>query len=225
MRISNSVFQLLAVQFNLFNFSVFNAKEVLYTGTELQETDEVKKLYAKTHGITDPGQQKNRNYNWNFDKYNHVYGKPEFIEFDGAKKSLSSDFLDANYPKTKIIDKRLEDFRQATSDMLGKSKFKGSLGKHVDENTIFGKKTIVGDNWNVGKCINGDLESRTSKHLEADVDLGKSLHYRSKLEILKPKNCNTVNSDKQFGIPSIRYDLNKSEKTSMANLNVKIFLK
>ena len=39
-------------------------EEMQYFATELKdETDEIKKMYKTTHGLTEPGEQKNRNYN------------------------------------------------------------------------------------------------------------------------------------------------------------------
>jgi len=136
-----------------YNVSVYNAKDLIYTQVNLEEKEPVKKLYQKTHGLSDPGEQKDRNYNWPVDKHNHVFGKTEPIEYEGTKKCLNSDFLEANYPKTKIVSKRLEDFRQATSDVVGRSKFKGTLSEKIEPNHSFGVKSLLGNNWNVGKLI------------------------------------------------------------------------
>lgn len=180
------------------------------------EPEEVKTLYNKSHGLTDPGEQKKRNYTWYVDKDNHVFGKPEAMEFDGAKKSLCNDFLESQYPKTVVANKRLEDFRQATSDMVGRSKFKGTLHPSIDENHTFGAKSVLGGNWNVAKCIHGDPEEKTSKHLEPDLDLGKPTLHRSKLQNAQPKD---IDPEKTFGVPSIRNDL-KRGKVSVADLTV-----
>jgi hypothetical protein len=184
-----------------------NAKEVLYSGIQLNEPEEVKTLYAKSHGLSDPGEQKNRNYNWYVDKYNHYFGKCNQIEIDGTKKSLCSDFNEAQFPKTKIVDKRLEDFRQATADMVGRGKFRGTLHPSIEENHTFGVMNILSGTWNVAKCIHGDPEEKTSKHLEPDADLGKTLLHRSKLQNVQPRE---VVPEKVFGLPSIRSDLKRS---------------
>ena len=61
------------------------------------------------------------------------------------------------YPQTKLVGKRLEDYRQATEDLLGKSKFYGTLNpKFYDENHTFGKESKLGDELNVGICIHGN---------------------------------------------------------------------
>lgn len=130
----------------------YNCKDVLYNG-QLEEPKSVKDLYNKTHGLTDPGQQKDRHYKWNVDKNNFVFGKSQPLEVDGTKNSLRTDMLEAEYPKTKIVSKRLEDFKKATSDVVGKSKFKGTMNPNIDEDHTFGAKTIIGENWNVGKYL------------------------------------------------------------------------
>jgi len=126
-------------------------KEVIGNGDNIRETQEVKNLYNKTHGLTDPGQQKERNYNWHVDKHNHVFGYQFDKEVDGAKKSLQTDYLNTNYPKTVIAKKSFEDFRQANNEMLGKSKFRGALNHNLPDDHTYGKESIIGANWNVGK--------------------------------------------------------------------------
>ncbi len=196
-----------------------NAKDLLYAGTGMTEPEEVKTLYNKSHGLTDPGQQKDRSYKWYVDKNSHVFGKYEPREENGAQKSLTFDFLEANFPKTKVVDKRLEDYRQATSDMVGRSKFRGTLPPTVEETHIFGNKNVLGGTWNVAKCMHGDPEQKTESHLQPDPDLGKSVLYRSKLQNLQPKE-NEI--DKTFGVPSIRYDLKREkDKLSICDLTVR----
>ncbi len=40
-----------------------------------EEQERAKELYKKTHHDYDPGEQKNRGYNWSFDQNQHVFGK------------------------------------------------------------------------------------------------------------------------------------------------------
>ena len=195
---------------------VYNAKELIYSGPVLNEPDNIKALYSKTHGLTDPGEQKNRHYNWYMDKNSHIFGLPQEREYDGTKKSLMNDFTHAPYPHSKIVGKRLEDFRQATEDMVGRSKFKGTLHPMIGDDHIFGKKTLLGGTWNAGQCIHGDPEELTEKHFESDPDLGRSVLYRTKLDTLKPIE---YNPNQTFGIPSIRRDLHRS-KVSICDINV-----
>lgn len=133
---------------------------------------------------------------------------------------MVTDFIEASYPKTKIVDKRLEDFRQATDEMIGKSKFKGTIRSDLDENFVFGVKSIKEDEmWNMGKCLHGDPYSNTALLLEADKDLGKSALYKSKLSSVQPKEYDPT---KIFGVASIRYDLSKKKNPSVNDITVMI---
>ena len=174
--------------------------------------------YQKTHGLTNPGEQKLRNYNWPVDKNTHVFGIGETVERDGTKKSLRPDLQENECPITKIGDKRLEDFRQATNDMLGKGKFRGTLGSNIKPDYTFGVKSLKENNWNVGKCIFGDPELLTEKMVSTDSDLGKSFSYRSKNEKLHPSN---KEYNRLFGVPSVRTDLKQpKEMRSVCDLKV-----
>ncbi|MCQ2821485.1 MAG: DUF1002 domain-containing protein [archaeon] len=185
----------------------------MYNNGPLEEDPEVKKLYNKTHGYTDPGQQKDREYvNLPFDPKNHMFGYRIDYETDGAKKSLMTDNLTNPYPKTKIVDKRLEDFRQANNDMLGISKFRGTLSMDLPPDHTFGYKSNIKDPWNAGKCISGD----GSLPVTPDIDLGRSSHYASKLKNGQPLE---VDPNRVCGIPSIRKDLVKGSKPSILNMN------
>lgn len=137
-------------------------------------------------------------------------------EQDGAKKSLMTDNLNGPCPQTKIAGKRLEDFRQATSDMLGRSKFRGTLSDKIGPDHTFGKKSTLGDAWNAGRCIHGDASTVTDKSLEPDIDLGRDSHYASKLKNVQPLQRDP---NKVYGIPSIRRDLQKKEFVSVCDLN------
>ena len=194
----------------------YNAKDVIYNGCLLSEPNEVKKMYQKTHGLSDPGEQKDREYKWNFDKNNHVFGKPQEKEFDGVKKSLLMDQLEGPYPPTKVTNKHLEDFRQATEDMVGRSKSHGSLLPTLGPDHTFGLKSKLGDAWNAGRCIYGNPSEITKASLEPDPDLGRDFRYKLKNKKLTPID---YGYEKTFGVPSIRSDLPKKHFVSVTDTN------
>lgn len=193
-----------------------NVKDLMYYSSNLEETEENKKLYKTTHGFSDPGEQKVRNYNWrNVDLNSHSFGKTQEMERDGVKKSLMSDYFQGNLPKTIIVDKKLEDFRQATEDMLGKTKYKGTLNENIPHDFVFGIKSIKKNenNWNLAKCMYGDK----TKKIETDKDLGKSIVYKSKLSTIQPKD---FNNEIVYGTPSVRKDLPKKKNISVSDVTV-----
>lgn len=135
---------------------------------------------------------------------------------------MKTDFQEGIFPKTKLVEKRLEDFRNATENLIGKSKFKGSIKDDIDSDYIFGLRSIKGDDhWNLGKCLHGDPNNRNSSLFEPDRDLGKSVIFKSKLNSIQPKE---YDQSRIFGVPSIRYDLPKKRNASVGDINVDFIL-
>jgi hypothetical protein len=198
------------------NLIVANLKEILYTCPNINETDDTKRMYRTTHGLTEPGEQKNRNYNWSMDKTKHSFGKPQEKEYNGAKKSLMTDLLEAEYPKTNIVTKRLEDYRKATEEGLGKTRYRGTVNPNLREDFTFGAPSIknVDDHWNLGKCLQGDK----NRNIQAESDLGRSILHRSKLNARQPKE---YDPNRTFGVPSVREDLPRKRNVSVNDMNVK----
>ena len=192
-----------------------SANKLIYYGAK-EEPEEVKKLYYRSHGTTDPGKPNTRYYKWNFDPQTHVFGYSQKSEIDGAKNSLRTDNLLNPYPQTILMNKRSEDFRAFNNPLLGKGKFYGSLSpKFYDENHTFGKGSKLGDQWNAGRLIHGDETTANSENLKPDEDLGRDWHYGSKLKSLRPtqKDLNRI-----YGVPSIRKDLPKRIVKSVTDI-------
>lgn len=161
-----------------------------------------------------PEEEKDKYYHLNFNKNQQTYGFNEEKELEGVKKSLMTDTLSNPYPITKIVDKRLEDFRQATEDMVGKSKYKGTLNPNLNEDHIFGYRNNL-EKWNAAKCIHGDSALIQKNVFEPDVDLGKDSHYKEKI---KNKMPSLKNPNKVYGVPSIRNDLPKKPFVSVTDV-------
>ena len=74
-------------------FNDYVAKDVIAPNdVQIEKDPEVHKLYVKTHGNYECGEQKNRNYNWKFDVNEHVFGKKSKIPLNGAKNCIQPDF-------------------------------------------------------------------------------------------------------------------------------------
>ena len=208
------------VKSNDFKFGIptsgfLSANKLIYYGAK-EEPEEVKNLYYRSHGTTDPGKPNTRYYKWNFDPQTHVFGYSQKSEIDGAKNSLRTDNLLNPYPQTILMNKRSEDFRAFNNPLLGKGKFYGSLSpKFYDENHTFGKGSKLGDQWNAGRLIHGDETTANSENLKPDEDLGRDWHYGSKLKSLRPtqKDLNRI-----YGVPSIRKDLPKRIVKSVTDI-------
>ena len=194
---------------------IVNAKELIYNGCPLKEEDDVKKLYYKTHGVTDPGEQSKRGFQFGFDPDDHKFGYCQEKEIDGVKKSLRNDFLYNPYPQTKLVGKRLEDYRQATGDLLGKGKYLGTLApKFYNDDHTFGKSSNF-EEWNASRCIHGDETTVSEESLSPDVDLGRDVHWKNKIKSLQPSQRDV---NRIYGVPSIRNDLPKKELKSVSDI-------
>ena len=202
-------------KFGLPTKGIVNAKELIYNGCPLKEEDDVKKLYYKTHGVTDPGEQSKRGFKFGFDPDEHKFGYNQEKEIDGVKKSLRNDFLYNPYPQTKLVGKRLEDYRQATEDLLGRGKYLGTLApKFYNDEHTFGKSSNF-EEWNAARCIHGDETTVSEESLSPDVDLGRDVHWKNKIKSLQPsqRDINRI-----YGVPSIRNDLPKKELKSFGDI-------
>lgn len=170
-------------------------------------------MYVKTHGNFASGEQKDRNYEWNFDKTAHRFGYGEQRLLNGAAMSIHAERFDNAFPKTVIVKKTVEDVKAVTSDMLGQSKNLGQGKPPMPSEHAYGVKNVVGDNvWNAAKCIHGEP---TEMEIAPDRDLGKSM---------KPGCRNIVRKQedvaRSFGTPTVRTDIPFKEKRSVADYQV-----
>lgn len=88
----------------------------------MEEKGSTHAQYVKTHGNFDPGEQKQRQYNWPVEKHVHRFGYGEHQVLNGAKNAVQPERVDEEFPKTIIIKKTVEDHFATTNDTLGKSK-------------------------------------------------------------------------------------------------------
>lgn len=92
-----------------------SAKEVLYPiDGDKEEKADIAKMYNKTHGNFAPGEQRNRDYNWNgagVDKTQHRFGYGEQRLLNGAAMSIHAERFEAAFPKTVIVKKTVEDHK------------------------------------------------------------------------------------------------------------------
>ena len=81
-------------------------------GAHISKDPEVHEMYKKTHGNYDPGEQKQRNYQWKFDPADHCYGYGEKKVLNGAAMALHNERLNEEFPKTVIVKKPLKITKQ-----------------------------------------------------------------------------------------------------------------
>lgn len=143
-------------------------------------------MYIKTHGNFASGEQKDRGYQWNFDKSQHRFGYGEQRLLNGAAMSIHKERFENSFPKTVIVKKTVEDVKAVTSDMLGQSKNLGQGRPPLPSEHAYGVKNIVGsDIWNAAKCIHGEP---TEKEVQPDQDLGRCTKAGSMNQVRRPED-------------------------------------
>ena len=106
------------------------------------EDPNITDMYKKTHGNFAPGEQKNRNYDWNFNHNDHRFGYAEKRILNGAATALHAERNEEMFPKTIIVQKVVEDQKAVTSDILGKSKNLGQGQSDRGSEFVHGIKNV-----------------------------------------------------------------------------------
>jgi 3D (Asp-Asp-Asp) domain-containing protein len=156
------------------------------------------------------------------DKTNHRFGYVENREINGAAKCVQPERFEKSFPQTKVLQKTVEDYIEVTKDELGKPK---NLGQSSDPNMVFGAKIRrpgEDEAWNAALCIYGDPSSKTE--IEPDKDLGKCTKANCTNTVRYPV-CeievyyyrHPEDSNRVFGVPTIRTDIPKKDKKSIAD--------
>jgi len=187
-----------------------SAKDVLYTPASLSNSEKDRAQYLKSHHQYEAGEQKNRNYQWPFDKNDHAFGKTEKLVQDEGRYCLQPETVDERFPQTRLVKKNVEDFKDFNQDPLGKTKNLGQANTHVSADTVYGYKPKDKEPWNVAKCITGEA---VFKQVREDESLGRATKHGFK---------NTVkdgDEDRVFGLPTIRTDIPKPKLKSVADPN------
>lgn len=183
------------------------AAEVLNPIEPTEEDIERSKLYIKSHGSYGPGVQKRRNYNWKVDPGTTVWGdKGKDIALGGMSQAVY-DVLHGvgDEPKKTITSKKYDDF-QSMKDLLGRCRNLGH-GVPVARDHIFGKaaKRRGHNEWDARDCVEGKY---SLEEQQPDSDLGKT-------HTPGFRNCTT--EVRRFGCPSVRSDIPKYARRSVAD--------
>ena len=184
----------------------YGVKETIYSGENMPEEENVRQMYLKSHLDYNPGEQKKRPYNWNVDPADFRFGKvAKNIIHQEIKQVISPESHDSNFPKTQLIQNNLHDYLDKKSDKLGKP---ANLGqKQLPPEHVYGMR-IEANEWNAGKCLKGEA---TAYDVREDNDLGRCAKINC-TNVPKPGDENRV-----FGVPTIRYDIKKPERASIAD--------
>jgi hypothetical protein len=167
-------------------------------------------MYQKTHGNIGAGVQNKREYNWNINPDQHVFGYGERVAPNQAARAVHSERFEASFPKTVIVQKTVEDIKSVAHDQLGKAKNLGQGAHPIPTDTIFGVRSLKdATEWNAAKCLSGNP---TVRELRPDTDLGKSTRPGTRNIVRRTEDENRV-----FGCPSVRTDIPMPKLKSVAD--------
>lgn len=184
-----------------------SAKTLIFP--RIMESESKNEIYKKSHGSYDVGEQKKRDYKWENDPTNTVFGKKgDASAFNGVSKNVAVILGNNQEERGPLVAmKNVEDFREL-GDILGTTKNLGQGMHTLPKSTIFGKPSIPvnqKNTWGAAETIRGEYP--TENKID---DLGCSI---------TPGFRNITTEKRSFGVPSIRTDLPLVDKNkkSMAD--------
>lgn len=97
-----------------------STKEIVNPDQAYENPPEVQQMYKRTHGNYCPGEQKDREYQWPFDKSSFRFGYGEKVLMYGAARAIHAEREEpGSFPKTVIVKKTVEDVKATQQDPLG----------------------------------------------------------------------------------------------------------
>eukprot|EP01017_Pseudomicrothorax_dubius_P051579 TRINITY_DN9962_c0_g1_i10.p1 TRINITY_DN9962_c0_g1~~TRINITY_DN9962_c0_g1_i10.p1 ORF type:complete len:417 (-),score=103.13 TRINITY_DN9962_c0_g1_i10:52-1302(-) len=186
------------------------AKEVIFGGN-IEDLDEETRLrYIKSHGMFEPGEKRNRNYNWKVDPEQHRFGLTQKDRIkDEAKLALQPEANNNVIPKTTIVKKNVEDHRDFRDDPLGRPKNLGQENPYIGKEHVFGYRPKYQDEWDVAKCLRGEATLK---------ELGRDTEFRATKQGVR-NEPRPGHDARVFGVPSLRTDIPKPKAKSVADPN------
>ncbi|KAJ8612265.1 hypothetical protein CTAYLR_002921 [Chrysophaeum taylorii] len=178
------------------------AKKLIYARTNI---DARKVQYVKSHGSFDPGEQLTRNYDWKgCDLRVHRFGtgNGSHLAFNGAAPGAVAALRRPSDGDPTLSSTRVQNFKDL-HDKLGRAR---NLGTPAPRDRVFGKPSIREDgDWDARTCVQGDYPPAQQA---PDLDLGKTL---------TPGFRNTTTGTRALGIPTVRSDIPKYGRRSLAD--------
>jgi len=173
-------------------------------------------MYKRSHGAYEPGEQRKRDYKWDkiqggIDPGSHVFGATAAVDYkNGVAKAMNPDLeFQSKVMPTQLMPKTVDDFRKVRADELGTVRNLG-LGDHgLPPDHVYGMSTQKFNDWGAKECLQGNY---TVDEQMPDPDLGRSLRRGCAPDYV-------LTSDRVFGVPCIRQDIQPPKRPSVADSN------
>ena len=183
------------------------AKSLLYPKVTTDESEHAPQ-YVKSHGSYAPGEQRVRAYNWRIDPSSHRFGVGvgSQVALNGLSLGVSSALRgDGDAETSRVTSKKVEDFKNM-KDQLGRARNLGHGDRGLQGQHTFGKASMRAlTEWDARMCVQGDYHADEQ---QPDLDLSQS-H--------TPGFRNTTNEVRPFGVPTVRSDIPKYARKSIAD--------
>jgi len=203
------------------NYFGLAAKTLLAPVEPLENmSDAVREQYKKSHAAFMPGEQRRRNYTWDtaqgsVDPAVFRFGKPGDATEHNAIYYALHPAHDPYVPQPPtIVAKELEDFKEMTTEALGKPRPIGhgdNAKPPPDAGFGLPSKRKGDGEWNARQCLEGDYALDAQR---PDVDLGQAI--RPGWRNLPPPD------DRAFGVPNVRTDVSAPLVRSVADHQVRL---
>lgn len=176
----------------------------LVHGNPTSTSEDQRRNYILSHGNYDPGEQRDRHYDWSKQSRDKMFGVATKHESNGSKvrESLQWKTEMARARRTILVSKCVDDFRSKTQCELGKVHDPLSDTLNVPDDHVFGVP-MVADKYNAADLVrrtylDGPTQATGAQKDEDDgisVKIGKDAH---------PSGDHT---SKAFGVPTVRRDI------------------
>uniref|UniRef100_A0A7S1I3L1 EFHB C-terminal EF-hand domain-containing protein n=1 Tax=Eutreptiella gymnastica TaxID=73025 RepID=A0A7S1I3L1_9EUGL len=178
--------------------SEHTSKDLIFpTNDPFDDPDEAThRMYVKTHGSYEAGEQKKIGYNWlahGIDPQSFRFGLVDKNwERDGASRAMRPD--NERMAKTNLVKVELENFKTVAHDALGAPKNYGyGLGRKLGPDHVFGRGNKV-DEWDARRCMQGEYSVQDQM---PDPTMSKAT---------RPGFRNLNPEGRTFGMPTVRGD-------------------
>ncbi|CAM9479467.1 unnamed protein product [Phaeothamnion confervicola] len=200
---------------NSFRFGVSSAnsesvKTVVSPPAPSEEDLAAEALYKRSHGSYAPGEQRRRDYDWPMDPATCDFGVggKGFMAFNGASPEIGAILRgEGEQPAQTITSKDLANFK-ALQDRLGRVRHLGfTASDHLSKGHVYGKASAARGKgeWDARACVEGDYSWAEQ---QPDPDLGAAT---------RPGFRNCATRPLAFGVPSIRSDIPRQMRRSVAD--------
>jgi len=186
-----------------------SSKDLIYSMAEYKLEDALRDQYKKSHNSYQPGEQRDRKYEWkDIDPKHHRFGAIESKPLHDDASVASCLRPESKIDQTRIVNLAVENHRSMNTNILGKSKYRGNLDSESTQRLIAHQnkmKQVTVPEWSARQCLQGEYKE-ADQHPDEDLGCARRPGFR-----------NFTNGDRVFGTPSVRTDIKPPTTRSISD--------